>query len=537
MKDILSFQINYLLRQNNIKVDQDEVSFQIQSHPTYPSLHAVTGVLDHFNIENLALEVPVDETTIAQLPKSFLAQVREDNQDTFAIISKNDQKFNLVYNQKKKETLSLEELLEKFIGIMLAVEKSEEQALSSSRSYLIQKIKKVAICFAGLFAISWLLISGITLWEFSLLLTSVLGIYVSYAIIKQEEGENTVLGDAFCSNPSEKRNCNAVLSSKGAMLFGSLKISNLSAIYFTAMALTSFVLILANASYTPIYFVSFIALPITVYSIYYQAWILKTWCALCLSLVGILWVQAALSVYHLSFSIDFESVALTGLSFAIAIILILVLLSGFKNANELRNLKINSLKFRRNFELFESQLHKSRTLSKVYRSDQSLVFGAPESPMLLTIVTNPLCGHCKPVHKILEKILKQYGNLVRVNVVFNVRSDQASNNGTKIALKLLELHNEKDAKTSLIAMHDIYSILSTDQWFKKWGGLESNNDYLIELQRQEAWCKNNDINFTPEILINGMSYPKIYDRSDLLYFIEDLNDKLSISKNEEVVQV
>jgi hypothetical protein len=29
-------------------------------------------------------------------------------------------------------------------------------------------------------------------------------------------------------------------------------------------------------------------------------------------------------------------------------------------------------------------------------------------------------------------------------------------------------------------------------------------------------------NFTPEILINGHSFPKEYDRADLVYFVEDL---------------
>ena len=27
---------------------RDELEFQLLSHPSYPSLHAVTGVLDHF---------------------------------------------------------------------------------------------------------------------------------------------------------------------------------------------------------------------------------------------------------------------------------------------------------------------------------------------------------------------------------------------------------------------------------------------------------------------------------------------------------
>ena len=35
---------------------------------------------------------------------------------------------------------------------------------------------------------------------------------------------------------------------------------------------------------------------------------------------------------------------------------------------------------------------------------------------------------------------------------------------------------------------------------------------------------NWDDNFTPEILINGKSFPKEYDRQDLLFFIEEFSN-------------
>ena len=36
--------------------------------------------------------------------------------------------------------------------------------------------------------------------------------------------------------------------------------------------------------------------------------------------------------------------------------------------------------------------------------------------------------------------------------------------------------------------------------------------------------KRTAINFTPEILINGKSFPKEYSRTDLIFFIEDLEE-------------
>ena len=74
MKDNLSFLIQKLLKKSSIVLNFDELSFQIQSHPSYPSLHAVTGVLSHFNIENVAVQVPVNKETLSQLPECFLAE-------------------------------------------------------------------------------------------------------------------------------------------------------------------------------------------------------------------------------------------------------------------------------------------------------------------------------------------------------------------------------------------------------------------------------------------------------------------------------
>ena len=50
MKSPLSLIVKKLLSKNAISFDKKELDFQIQSHPSYPSLHAITGVLDHFNI-------------------------------------------------------------------------------------------------------------------------------------------------------------------------------------------------------------------------------------------------------------------------------------------------------------------------------------------------------------------------------------------------------------------------------------------------------------------------------------------------------
>ena len=73
-------------------------------------------------------------------------------------------------------------------------------------------------------------------------------------------------------------------------------------------------------------------------------------------------------------------------------------------------------------------------------------------------------------------------------------------------------------------MHDIYGDYTQDNWFAKWGECQNNEAYFKILEQQSQWCKDNNINFTPEILVNGYSYPSAYKRNDLIYFIEELEE-------------
>ena len=78
-------------------------------------------------------------------------------------------------------------------------------------------------------------------------------------------------------------------------------------------------------------------------------------------------------------------------------------------------------------------------------------------------------------------------------------------------------------------MSSIYEGTSVDKWFNTWGNCYEKEKYFTKLESQKNWCTANAINFTPEILVNGNSFPKEYDREELIYFIEDLNENDSVT--------
>ncbi|TDQ23955.1 vitamin K epoxide reductase family protein [Tenacibaculum caenipelagi] len=525
MKDTLITLVQKLLKKNKIPFDKEELAFQIQSHPSYPSLHAITGVLDHFNIENVAADVPVNSETLSQLPNCFIAQINKEHGQDLIVVERKGLDYVIHDSENKKNTLTETEFLDLFTGIIVAVEQTEANEQINTKS---NTIKTVGFTFLTILA-SYYLYQSSTSWQnVAYFILSIIGIIVSVAIVKQELGLKTSIGDAFCSGADDKKDCDAVLTSKGAEIIKGYKLSDLSILYFTGLSIITFIQI-ANPviSYT----ISLLAIPATIYSLYYQYAVIKKWCLLCLSIVGVLWIQASVPILTKTYidifvSNDFVIFGLVTFSSWIAWNYIKPLVT---NVHELRKEKIENVKFKRNYTLFDNLLQKSPQLDTQLNNSKEIIFGNLNSNLEIVIVTNPFCGHCKPVHAHVDEILKRYHNNVKITVRFNINPEDKESDAVKITSRLLELYELKGEKECLAAMDAIYGDEKPTNWLKKWGECKQKELYISELEKEKAWCKENAINFTPEILINGRSFPKEYNRTDLILFIEDLEENCQVS--------
>lgn len=522
MKSNLTYLVQKLLSKNKIPFDKEELSFQIQSHPSYPSLHAITGVLDHFNIENIAADVPATSEVLQQLPNYFIAQVSNDSGSDLALVEKKKEKYIIYLSDNQKETVSEGKFIIKFTGIIVAVEKSEEEEKNNLK--IKSSIgKNISIAILSLFAIAFIYLKGASLYTITYLTLSVIGFTASVAIIKQELGLKTTIGDAFCSGANDKKDCDAVLTSKGAEIIKGYKLSDFSLLYFSGLLLLTFTQIVNPViSFT----FSLIAIPITLYSIYYQYVVVKKWCMLCLTIVGVLWLQALIPLLTNSYITTFitNDIIVFGLVSFTVLLTWNYLKPLITDVNQLKKEKIENVKFKRNYTLFESLLQKSSTIDTNIINGREIIFGNNDADLEITVITNPFCGHCKPVHSHIDEILHRYKNEVKIKVRFNINTQDLNSDAVKITSRLLELFETKGEAECLKAMDDIYSGETPENWFKKWGECIAVKTYNEELEKENTWCKDNAINFTPEILINGKSYPKEYNRSDLIFFIEDLHE-------------
>ncbi len=534
MNNSLTYLVAQLLLKNKIPFDKEELSFQIQSHPSYPSLHAITGVLDHFNIENIAADVPINVETLLELPNCFIAQINSNKGKELVVLQRKKLDYFLFSSSKKKEKITEKEFLSKFTGIIVGVEKPEIQEKTASKKV---SFSKIALGFSISLLIGLIALNTYSFQSISYLILAIIGVFISISIVQEELGVSTPLGNAFCGDATEKKDCDAVLSSKGAKIIGNYKLSDLSLLYFSGLLIaTVFAMVFKPSLFNGLFFISLFAIPITFYSIYYQYKIVKKWCLLCLSIVGVLWLQAGVVFIdkYVFTSIPLENSLLIALSFLSIFSIWSFLKPLISNNNTLKKEKIEFVKFKRNFTLFESLLNKSATVHTQLPQTHEIVFGNPAANLEIIIITNPFCGHCKPVHTLVDDILHKYNNEVKIIIRFSVNTKDLESNGVNITTRLLEIYHTKGTKECLQAMSSIYGGQQPATWLQEWGNCKEKTKFITVLENQSTWCKDNSINFTPEILINGKSYPKEYNRPDLLFFIEELAEQCTTPVNAQI---
>ena len=521
MTDALYYLLNYFLVKEQIYVNQEELKLQLLSHPSYPSMHSITGVLSHFNIENMALEVPKNRETLFQLPDNFISIINKDKE--FVCVTQGEDDIQLMYGDKKKKTITVNEFIDIWGGIIVVAEKEATE-------FETKKIDTKTL-LNGLYFISSFVLLAIfsyhkpTLFQVSHFILSIIGIYVSSLIVKHEFGYHSKTLDKFCT-ATETSSCDAVLNSEAASISSFFKVSDLSLIYFVGLSLSWLFLINFSATnFHTISIISLLSLPITIYSLYYQYRIVKKWCPLCLSIVAILWLQCGAlflnqaSLFNLQLNITDAFILF--ISFLFSTTLWLFIKSLLKDQQQLKKLKIEHYKFKRNFELFNAVYSNQKRFDTTIDSNLEIVLGNKNAPLHILIVTNPSCYYCKEAHTDLEKVLHNNPDDVSVTIRFNVASNQDMV-ANKVANRILEIYNNESIEDCKKALHEVYkSDANLDKWLVKWGEA-SNDSYRKVLDIQQKWCHHNNINFTPALLINGKQYPKEYNRSDLNYFIEDL---------------
>ena len=526
------FMIRYL-KKEKILIDFEEYKFQTETHPDYPSLLSFSESLSFFNIDNVATQVPKDQIDL--LPDNFIALLDAENGSQYlTFVSREGDGFNYFYDGTM-HYLDKEPFTKKWTGIILIAEKTEDTQTSETKSKIPFGVLLPVLVIPALVAVFMLSNN----WAFtSFFFFTFLGIFLAVEALKQEFGMTKTLTSGVCT-VSSATDCESVITSEKAKFLGVIGLSDVSISFFSAQLLN---VTLIGTGVLAGYFAQLsllsllIAIPVTLYSFYYQYRIAKKWCPICLGIAGTLYVQALfLFLAGTPVSIPVQATAISvfvAVNLA-SLVVWLGLKPYIKEYFDLKSANMAAVRFKRNYPLFKNTLISSKQM-EYHTLESSLALGNPDAPLKLSMVTNPFCGYCKGAHESVHKILKRYGKSIRINIRFSVDPENADENSLGIHQRFVEIYRDEGQEGLLKAMDAWFGNRDIDQWFSIYGKPDATNaegvNNLLKIQRDQNFA--NELMFTPAFIIGEHLYPSVYNHSDLINFIGEMEEDEDILMGE-----
>lgn len=522
------------LRLNNInEKDIREFNAQVISHPGYPSLLAVSDTLHFLGVDNQAFALPKEE--IGNLPENFLAVLKnpDDGKVHMRLVKSNSAhtSYQLPGNNQSKSVNKLDRisLQNLWTGTVFLIDGPDEKRQNNFKlghftSWGITLILMIAVLF----------FSGVDVFGFGIVFSALTGVYIAYQIIHKLYNDNSGNFSGFCS-AGVNTSCDQILQSKKWRILDYVNFSDL-ALYLFAGELFLFSIASIYGQLAQFYSILLLGLclfgiPIMGLSVYFQKYVERKWCPLCLIVSGIVISQIVMLLLHflvgnVNLQYDFSSV------FLLAGTLICTLLIGcWKSIKEIlaerQRLKkdlIKSSRIAKDFDLFKLSLVNEGKLS--FPQDCIKVESQAKEIVTISFVTNPFCSFCKEVHESLMLLYQQYGKRIKFEFVllgFNQIEDRYP-----VFEKMAGAYL-KDGGDYFVQVYSDFLNDDFREWIQKYDSIKINRaDVEAFLAENEAWAYHNSVNFTPQIAINGYALPKIYDHSSIKYFVPALIEEGSL---------
>lgn len=525
-----------LLHLIKIKVNNATVNEALQNHPDWPSLLCISDSLNKWKVPNAAGKI--DTNKIDELPTPFLAYTH-DRETPLAVVTQVSDSSIQVYqkNYNKPTTENKEDFIKKWNGIYLIAEPTEHSGEPNyevnQRKALINSLIPV-VAFSALIILSFLFLhknvaaidgsqsfnaTGIYIQYFILLG----GVVISSLLLWYEIDKNNPVLQKVCTGIA-KGNCNAILTGKQSKLFNWLSWSEVGFFYFTGgMIVLLFAENNVADSIVLAGWLNILALPYTIFSIYYQWQVAKQWCVLCLSVQALLLV-GAINVISNNFLYPLPQFSFLLLINIIFLYMLPVLFwyavrPHLLRLQEAKNIKHEYLRIKFNTEIFDTLLKKQKAIT-VPADGLGIDLGNSAATNTIIKVCNPYCDPCSKIHSKIDELLEQNSN-IRVKIIFNAPNEE-NNPLIKPVSHLLAIAEKCSNKLiTKKALDDWYlaEIKDYELFSAKYpmnGELKRQGD---KIEAMDKWCKAMEISVTPTIFINGYQLPNAYSIEDLQYFL------------------
>lgn len=520
MTENFSFLFQYL-KKENIYIDKEEFAFQIQSHPDSPSLLAISDAFSFFKISNLATRIDIED--IIHIPDHFIALLKDEESASFlAFIERIGNTFQYTHGGKKR-VVANEVFKDLFQNVVLVIEKEDGDIPS------IKKNKSLfPLTLLGIGYLATIFITGFSLLLSLFLILALIGVYFSIEAISHEFGVKTKFSEAVCTLTT-KMDCDAVINGKKAKFLEFINFSDSGIVFFSSQLLALLLLTLSNqmaSFYNVTMILLLLSLPVSLASLYQQFFIVKKGCPICLAIIVILYLElTSLMIFH-NFRLTISIVSIVYYLFSIASCysLFAFVKKSLKTNVELKSEIVASNRFKRNYSLFKMALLSSKSVKYKRIASGEIILGNPDAKLKILVVSSPFCGHCKAVHENIGMLLERYNNEISVEIRFNYNQEFVNEDSKILHQRLLGIYFEKGQEAFMNALENWFENKNKEQLKPLEESLIVDLKINEILNEQFLWNQENEITFTPAVIVNGYQFPAQYDRNDLKYFISELTE-------------
>jgi uncharacterized membrane protein len=530
----------------NVKITQSTIKKEIEEHPDFPSLFAISDVLNKFAINNIGIRP--NSAKFSEIPVPFITRIRDEkNLENFYTVVKENSQDSIVYFDPLKliwRRATKNDFLKGWHGFALLV---QHDGNSGERSYIQKKKaeekRHLVYCLVS-FSFPFLVIffglldlvrnGSSVIIPLLYLIISLAGCITSFLLLWYEIDDKNSSLNHLCT-PSKKVNCGAVLHSNASKL-GGVSWSAIGLSYFSGqLALLLFGRFEDPSLYFFLWWAGLTALPYICFSIYFQWRVINQWCVLCLSIQFFLIFQFLIAVFNNWLFIEHNhEIALWFLLhafpvFASCFAAVLILTSLLQKNKENNEAKKSLQRLKNNPELFWSLLQQQKILSADPFS-LGITIGNPNSKYKILKVCNPYCGPCAKAHQELHTLLDLVPDL-QVQIIFTINTSAHTN--AKIVKHFLAIDEKFDESTKRQALDDWYmsKMKNYESFSSKYSLTEELNEQNYKIDAMHDWCEKVKIESTPTIFLaipdkNGecsSSYfqlPSIYGIDELKYLFE-----------------
>ncbi|MBP3512576.1 MAG: thioredoxin domain-containing protein, partial [Prevotella sp.] len=488
--------------------------------PFNNSMYGISMLLKRYGVKNECIRFENKES-VDDGDVPFLAIVK----GVFVIVDEVSAKsVRVTYDSGTTERYDRKAFMEQWNGVALMATVGPESGEPDYEKHLqgwhVLQLKRVALVACLLVVAAIGIASGRSTWSIGMavaMLLNVAGCYVSYLLMLKQLHLPSRVAERLCGLTGHDGGCDKVAASDGSTLLGVAKLSEVGAGFFGVNVLA---LTLLPEMAGAVAIAALCVLPFTLWSVWHQRFKVKAWCALCLCVSGIMWLQAlafAAGGYYAPYAWQgYSAWGFVGLvaGYGAAILGLNALLPVVGRALELPSWRNRYDELRLDDKVVGAINATSPQVDVSASASSSLIFGNKDASHMLTVFSNPYCGPCALMHDRIVRSLSL--DECAVQYVF-----------TSFSPELAVINRY------FISAYEKMGPEATWQLMTRWyaGGKEKGEAFFdgmgldaespsvkAEADKHKAWAKNDILNGTPTLMVDGRLMPTEYAVEDVAYF-------------------